>query len=280
MACGWDLSYAQCGGDSKYMDRVDDATQALAEEAATDLLNQWTGGAFGPCPFTIRPCYEPCDSTGLGEAEFQEAVVGGGRRRRWRSWVASNATGLNSWSTLACGACGYDCACGPDRAVSLQLPGPVHRVIRVVIGGQVLPDSAYRLEHGYLIRQDGKPWPTGQDLTQPESADGSWYVEYEKGLQVPAGGQLAAARLAVEIAKALCNDSSCALPKRVSSVSRQGVTIGAVLDSFEDLDQGRTGIWVVDSWVSSIKNAPGSGGRVYSADFNRGRTPVRRRAWR
>ena len=29
----------------------------------------------------------------------------------------------------------------------------------------------------------------------------------------------------------------------------------AVLDGFDDLDQGRTGIWVIDSWVASINSS-------------------------
>src|SRR3546814_20637846 len=61
--------------------------------------------------------------------------------------------------------------------------------------------------------------------------------------------------LAVERAKAACNDKSCGLPRRVQSVTRQGVTV-AVLDAFDNIDEGHTGIWLIDSWVASVVRRP------------------------
>lgn len=75
------------------------------------------------------------------------------------------------------------------------------------------------------------------------------------GIPTPPGGQVAAAQLACELAKAMCGDSSCALPERVQSVSRQGITM-TILDQFEDLDEGKTGIWLIDAWVASVMRSP------------------------
>lgn len=275
MHCDWDISYEQCGGEERFMSRLTPEVKAQAEKAATGLLDRWTGGVYGPCPFTIRPCYDRGIQTN-GEAEHTSAVVRGPLRMRWYARVNDD------WSNLSCGSCGYECACGPDRATSIQLPGPVASVQNVTIDGEELSKMAYRVDHGYLIRMDGKPWPTYQDFNK-ESGKGTWSITYLRGLEVPAGGQVAAARLAMEFAKAMCNDSSCALPERVSSVSRQGVTIGAVLDAFEGLDEGKTGIWIVDAWVASVTKAPTTMGRVYSPDFNDGRSPIRTRGrggWR
>ena len=88
------------------------------------------------------------------------------------------------------------------------------------------------------------------------------------GTPVPAGGQVAAGLLSLEMAKALAHDSSCKLPQRWQSITRQGVTITAQ-DLFEDLNEGRTGLWLVDSWVASVTQPKRVGGRVFSPDIPR-----------
>ena len=71
--------------------------------------------------------------------------------------------------------------------------------------------------------------------------------------------------LAWELSKAVECPDECELPQRVQSVTRQGVSV-TVLDQFEDLDEGRTGIWLIDSWVASVTRPP-SGGSVLSPDL-------------
>jgi hypothetical protein len=53
------------------------------------------------------------------------------------------------------------------------------------------------------------------------------------------------------LAKALINDRTCGLPQRIQNITRQDVSV-TVLDSFEGIDEGHTGIWVVDSWIASV----------------------------
>src|SRR3546814_17185264 len=83
-------------------------------------------------------------------------------------------------------------------------------------------------------------WPTCQNMNLADGAEDTWSVTYVKGYAVPKGGQVAAGMLAVELAKAACNDKTCGLPRRVQSVTRQGVTV-AVLDAFDDIDEGQIG---------------------------------------
>src|SRR3546814_15264182 len=99
----------------------------------------------------------------------------------------------------------------------------------------------------------------------------TWSILYNRGYPVPAGGQVAAGLLAVELAKAACGDKSCGLPQRVQSITRQGVNI-AVLDAFDAIDPGHTGIGLIDSWVASVVRRPPRL-RVYSPE----RMPPRRR---
>ena len=104
-------------------------------------------------------------------------------------------------------------------------------------------------------------------MALPTTAPGTFSIAYDYGREVPIGGQLAAGVLACELAKAACRDSSCALPQRIQSITRQGVTV-AVLDAFDDIDSGHTGIWLIDSWVSSIVK-PLRPGRICSPDVPR-----------
>jgi hypothetical protein len=103
----------------------------------------------------------------------------------------------------------------------------------------------------------------------PAGGPNTWQVDYLLGQPVPIGGQIAAGVLACELAKAACSDGSCQLPQRIQTITRQGVTI-AMIDSFDDVSHGATGIWIIDSWVSSIVNTPVPS-RVYSPDIPRPR---------
>jgi hypothetical protein len=88
-------------------------------------------------------------------------------------------------------------------------------------------------------------------MRQPAGNPGTWSIEYIAGIPVPKGGQVAAGILAVELGKAALKDSTCALPSRVQTITRQGVTM-AILDTFEDLAKGRTGIPRIDMWIQSV----------------------------
>ncbi len=252
MACGWDLDYSSCEADDrdkKFLSELAPELKELVEDMATDLLSRWTGGVFGPCPYVIRPCRNATDH-GRSLREFTAAST---RRTAGATWSSVVIEGRPY--ALGCGQCGSRCAC-VDGVRALDLPWPVHSILRVEIDGETVPAEAYRVDEGRrLVRQDGGTWPLTQDLLAAPGEPDTFVIEYERGLPVPAGGRVAAGALAMEFAKAMCNDSSCRLPERLQTVSRQGVTV-TMLDGFEDLAEGRTGIWIVDSWVASVVNPP------------------------
>ncbi|MFN2347640.1 MAG: hypothetical protein ABR616_18255 [Dermatophilaceae bacterium] len=216
-----------------------DAGMLLREDVeamAVAYLWNWTGRRFGVCPVTLRPVRQDVDGSTYGQPgahPFRPALIGG------------------SWFNVGCGTCGEVCGCS-DGYASLRIPGPVDSVTEITVDGTVLPATDYRVDNGrLLVRTDGGRWPRCNDLSKATTEPGTWAVEYERGVPVPTGGQVAAGALACEMAKAVLHDGDCRLPQRLQTVTREGVTVG-VLDSFEGLNEGKTGIWLVDSWVGSM----------------------------
>ncbi len=261
--CDWPTSYAACvipEGQAlpAPLSTLPASGAAQVEEMAAAYLWNWTGQSLGLCEVTVRPCREDC-SDGLSTWSGRGPVTGGAL---WRPAIIGGR-----WYNIGCGYCSTD-SCSCTYVESLRLPGPISSVVEVVIDGEILPAEAYRIDRSrVLVRQDGGAWPTCNDLSQPLGEPGTWSVTYVRGVEVPVGGQIAAGVLAVELAKAICRDQSCQLPQRVQTVTRQGVTI-AMLDAFDDVDKGHTGIFLVDSWVSSLMNSPRAA-RVYSPDLPR-----------
>lgn len=230
----WPLAQIDTGS----LDRVEPDERVLLAEAAVDFLDRWTGGSFGLRQVTVRPCR----SAGAGWSPL---------RVHGRLWA------------LECGGCGPACRCG-GQAASVRFPFRVETVDAVTVGGVLLAESDYWLEnHRVLVRAGGLAWPASQNYDAPLDSADVWHVLLTYGTPVPAGGQVAAALLADEMAKAVLADASCKLPQRVQTITRQGVTVG-MLDPMEDL--GRTGVWLVDSWVESVTKAPG-GVSVMSPDY-------------
>lgn len=241
--CTWPLAD---GMPCPELDDLDYGLDDEIREAATAYLWNWTRKTFGLCEVTVRPCRTDCDgSTYRGRA----GVAHASRTSFGVELVAGE------WRNLACGDCGGG-ACSCEAVSSVRLPGPVHEILEVTVDGEVVPASAYRVDdRTTLVRDDGGTWPVCQDLSEPADADGTWQVTYTWGVPVPAGGKVAAAALACEMAKALRQSEDCQLPERVQTVTREGVTL-AILDAFEGLEAGRTGVWLVDSWVASVTESP------------------------
>lgn len=276
--CSWPLLYPGC--DPADPDAIPEPLASLTDEqretyesiAATYLWN-WSGRRFGVCDVTIRPCRQDC---WLGVSTFTGggALTTDGRLGRPYGPVLLEGR----WFNISCGRCGDTCSC--DYTPTLHMPGPAQSVSEVRIDGEVLSELSYRVDnHHLLIRTDGGDWPTCQDMGadpfDDDNDDNTFAITYQRGIPVPEGGQLAAGVLANEFAKAACGDKDCQLPQRVQTVSRQGVTV-AMLDAFDDIDTGHTGIWIIDSWVASVTKTPTTS-RVYSPDIPRSRP--RRTTW-
>lgn len=206
-------------------------------QAASDLLFEMSGRQYpGLCTKTVRPCAR----LRSGSAPMDPGPPG------WtRGW---------GW----CG-CGTDpCDCGGLFSVELGVY-PVVDVTSVKVDGVTLDGSKYRVDdYRRLVRladTDGSNpgWPRTQQLDKPDSAEGTWSVTFTWGREPPPAGVKAAAVLACELALACDpeNQSKCRLPKNVTSVTREGVTMVLSPSDFLDKD-GKTGLYEVDIFLRAV----------------------------
>lgn len=229
----------------------DKNTYAQALAMAAEYLNRWTDGRFGVSQIVIYPC-EPV----IGEQGAFDLQQGGGS-----PWSPVLIGG--KWFNTYCGYCGSGGCLNTCRHDFIRLPGPIVKVVDVVIGGETLHPDAYRvIDNTGLLRIDGGSFPTTQTYDV-----GGFTIEYQRGVEIPEGGLAALGSLACEMYKALTGDSSCQLPKRLQSITREGITM-TLLDGFDSLASGYTGIWLVDSWISSINQAPRKRANVMTPDYN------------
>lgn len=242
--CEWPVDYAECGPCDALSSLPASGIQKF-EDMATEYLWRFTERQFGLCEGTIRPCRQECT----------EGVSTYGPPRSTRSpWQPTLVGG--QWVNIGCGSgCRDKCGCGAYGR-TLAFDHPVVEVVSVEIDGAVLPSGSYRVDnYRLLVRQDGGQWPYCQNMSKPLGEADTWAVTVRVGAPVPTGGQMAAGKLACELAKAACGSGDCKLPQRWQTITRAGVSISAALDSFEGLDEGKTGIWLIDSWVASVTKA-------------------------
>jgi hypothetical protein len=229
-----------------------------ANQMAIDILHAASGRQFGECVVTYQPCRRDC-AVGIAPLNMWEVLD-----IRSASIAMRTPWDNGYYSTMVCSNCAVD-DCGCADLVDIQLwHRNVTSIMDVTVDGVTLAPSAYRLWRNRLVRIDGGAWPECQDATVANGEIGTWSVSYRHGLTVPYGGRVAAGILACEIAKALCGDTSCALPKRVQSVTRQGVSV-AFLDPQDFLAEGKTGIYAVDLWLHQVNpNRLARRARAYS----------------
>lgn len=146
----------------------------------------------------------------------------------------------------------------------LRLRGrPVSRVLAIRSGvtNELLGESSYYLvDHSTIQIKVGAAWtPCNVEVT------------YTYGTVPPTAGRMAARTLAIEFAKLWSDDETCALPQRVTSISRQGVSY-TLLDSQDFIQEIRTGVYAVDLFLKTA-NPDGARvkSRVFSVDAPRGR---------
>lgn len=260
-----------------------DEEQRQAVEAATDILWRLTGGMYGLCRTTVRPCRKPLHST------YGPLTAGPSSGPR-------PALIDGQWFNLFCGCPTNGCSCGPMS--ELRLPGPVYwepphawwpadhddrptpprYAMEVLIDGVELDSHAYTLlESNRLVRTDGGMWPDCQYIDRPPyirdddppewTAEGTFAVTYWYGNPVPSAGRRAVALLACELWKACQGDESCKLPARVQNITREGVSY-TMVDPQDFLTEGRTGITDVDMWLAAVNpHSLRSPSTVFSVDM-------------
>lgn len=125
------------------------------------------------------------------------------------------------------------------RPHQIRLPRPdVTAVTAVVL--DTGPFTAWRLAGSWLYRTDRRGWPLATTTV----------ITYTYGRLVPAGGRLACLALADELGKAFAG-KACALPSRVTNVTRQGISFAA-LESLAVLKEGLIGVHSVDVWLAGV----------------------------
>ena len=157
------------------------------------------------------------------------------------------------------------CACkrptewGCSRLPTIKLPGtPAYNVVVRLDGVQYHEsDGLFRVDNDReLVRIDGDGWPCCQRMDLPTSEEGTFEISYSFGLGPPIGGVRAAAmygcQLALAFDPAAISDGRCRLPKRVTSITRQGTTV-ALLDPMSFIKDGLTGLSDIDTWINSVR---------------------------
>lgn len=199
-------------------------------DVASDILFELSGRQFpGTCDALVYPC---------AQRTFRDPAPD----------YSTRSTSL--FITPSCG-CGVidNCGCGGISQVQLGAI-PITAITEVRVDGAVVPPASYRVdEFKYLVRTDGENWTCCQDLSDLPNA---FSVEFDYGLEPPPAGVRAAADLACQLALA-CNPATigdCKLPQRVTSLTRQGVSM-VLLDPFTFLENGKTGVYSVDLFLAT-----------------------------
>jgi hypothetical protein len=238
------------GSACEELDNYSATTRAMAESFAGQTLRMLTGFRVGGCPITVRPCSISC------------AASYGGFGPGWNPHISVSG----AWVNGCCAATD----CGHLGTAKVILPGPVGEVTEVLIDGVALDAALYRVDNGdELVRLDGEPWPTTQDMLVGPDEVGSFAVTYLKGVPVDGLGAYAAGVLACEFGRAL-SGANCRLPVSVTSITRQGVSMTLEVGAFPG---GVTGIREVDSYIERWN--PGhlrSATKIWSPDLVNPRT--------
>lgn len=199
---------------------VDPVTLDEAAAVATDILFHLSGMQFtGVCEHTVRPGYHKCNC-GMTACCFPQI---------WApdAYWWPDRTGFDAF------VC---CDCSRARLGF----SPIAQIVSVEIDGISLDPAEYAVEEFVeLVRLDGQCWPTTD----------TWEVKFTSGVAPPPSARRAAEAFACEIAKGMVGADGCQLPQRVTTLTRQGVSIA--FDPFEFLTNGKTGIYIVDLFLAT-----------------------------
>jgi hypothetical protein len=170
---------------------------------------------------------------------------------------------------------------GSSKPSEVELGGfPIVQILAVKIDGVVIPPNEYYVQNRrVLVRArasaSAEPterwgWPMAQNLALPDTQENTFSVRYLYGVAPPEEGVLAATTLATQLVlNAIGEDNS--LPQRVTSITRQGVSV-AVVDVMDFFSRGLTGIWEVDAFIEAVNPTKAKlPGLAWSPDVGRPR---------
>lgn len=232
--CGWTIITCGCGA---CWDTYSPAVQERA--AALAAMQMWaaTGRRYGLCTITVQPC-RPRPDLPL----YQVYPV------LWDGWGTGGgivAPYINEGGQWANG-CWGGCRCVARCEVPLEGPTTTAAVGDILVDGVLVPTDAYQIQNGnLLVRIDGQCWPTCNDYSKQDPA--TFVVTYGRGEPIPPAVQGAFEILACEYAKA-CTGGKCRLPRRLQSLTRQGVDL-QVVPTHDYWDRMMTNITEVDAVI-------------------------------
>lgn len=218
-------------------------------------------------PVTIRPVERPIDADSRSW----------GSRLSPLGWFASWGLAA-SYGTLNPGVMSHY---GSTEPPELTLPYPVREILEVTIDGIVIPPAEYELrDFQTLVRMRPEPastptarygWPTSQRQDLTLGNVGTFGVTFMFGNDPPQNGRIAARKLAEYLVVPQLGDAT-KYPRRVTSITRQGVSTG-VTDIINVMQKtGSTGIYEVDLFLRSVNpNKLQRQGAVWSPDIGRNR---------
>lgn len=232
--CGWTITGCGCGS---CWDSYTPEQRETASALAIGFMWAATGRRYGLCDVVVQPCVRP--------AVMRDYVTYPVDRDDYGIAYIRNGNWYNG-----CGGESSISSCCSGCEIVLDGPTTTSGITEVTVGGVVVPPESYVVMNGnILVRTDGECWPTCTNYSS-QSPPG-FQIEYKRGEAIPDRVQKATERLACEWAKACAGDSSCALPKRLKSLTRQGIEVSVEEASTDDPKRIRTGIPEVDIIVAS-----------------------------
>lgn len=234
--CGWVPTHTHHSAeDLAEWNAYPAATRTLADSSASRIMWASTGRQFGACATIARPVLCP--------------------RYASQAWVGGSAP----WSPVDIGTGQWinmpsDYLCTDVEPARVKLLGPVNAITSVVIGGVLFAAANYRLDEGeILVRVDGLSWPLWQDISLPGTDATAFVVNYTLGIPAPADLLAMTGTYALELARAMSptDSTSCRLPSRAKTITRQGIAMDMV-DPTVLLERGLTGIAEVDAMIIAL----------------------------
>lgn len=219
-------------------DAIADAELTDALQVASEIVYVLSGRQFpGECTDRLYPCPDRTHSYRTEPAS-------------WSNQPVSHAPYGHGYAARWARFCGHRHRCGCSRLHQIDLGvAPIVSIDTVVVDGTTLSSSDYRVDDDrWLVRLDGDPWPSCNDLTDTDG----FVVDVTWGREPPTAGVWAVAALACQLALSRNPDADgdCVLPKRVTNVTRQGLSM-VVLDPMDFLEDGKTGVYEVDLFLKA-----------------------------